>query len=79
MMTITTKTKSPTEKQIKFASIIASALDIDFPTGSPDFNREAYWRFINSHIDEYLNMRMEDPCYYDDEMAWYDPWAEAGY
>lgn len=62
-----------------FADRIADALKLDFPTGSPDFNKEAYWKFINNHIDEYLDQFNGDPCYDDDEMAWYDPWAEKGY
>ena len=71
---------TPTDKQIKFADKIADALKLDFPTGSPDFNKEAYWKFINNHIDEYLDL-FSDTFYddYDDEMAWYDPWAERGY
>ena len=69
----------PTDKQIEFADRIACMLGIDFPTGSPDFNKATYWRFINDNIDRYLDIRMEDPTYDDDEMAWYDPFAEKGY
>lgn len=69
---------APTDKQIEFADRIACMLDIDFPTGSPDFNKATYWKFINDHIDEYLDICMEDPSY-DTEMDWYDPWAERGY
>lgn len=67
--------KLPTEKQIEFADRIAYMFNLDFPTGSPDFNRWSYWQFINQHIDAYLDA-CTDP---EDEMAWYDPWAEAGY
>lgn len=70
---------TPTDKQIEFADEIATMLDIDFPTGSPDFNKEAYWKFINNHIDEYLDIRAEYCADPEDEMAWYDPWAEKGY
>ena len=70
--------KSPTEKQIQFADEIAYMLGIDFPTGSPDFNRFSYWQFISSHIYEYQCIRNEDPSY-DGEMDWFDPFAEGGY
>lgn len=43
----------PTEDQIIMAGKIAHMLCIDFPTGSPDFNKEAYWQFINKHFDDY--------------------------
>lgn len=43
----------PTDDQIIMADKIASMLNIDFPTGSADFSKEAYWQFINSHWDAY--------------------------
>ena len=68
----------PTDKQIAFADEIAYMLGIDFPTGSSDFNKWAYSKFIADHIYEYQAIRNEDPSY-DTEMDWYDPHAEGGY
>lgn len=74
-----TKTSNvPTDKQIKFADEIAYVLDIDFPNGSPDFNKYAYWKFISDNFHKYQEIRASDPNY-DDEMDWWDPFAECGY
>ena len=69
---------APTDNQIKFADEIAYMLDIDFPTGSPDFNKWAYQKFISDNIDKYQEIKVSDPNY-DDEMDWWDPFAEGGY
>ncbi len=45
--------KSPSEKQIKFADKIATALDLDFPRGDYDFNAQSYYNFIAKNIKEY--------------------------
>lgn len=68
----------PTKKQIEFADEIAYVLGIDFPTGSSDFNRWSYWKFIYDNIYKYQEIRASDPNY-DDEMDWFDPFAEGGY
>lgn len=70
--------KLPTEKQIEFADKIAYMLNLDFPTGSPDFNRQAYWKFISDNFYAYQEICNSDPSY-DDEMDWFDPFAEGGY
>ena len=51
----------PTDKQIAFADEIAYMLDIDFPTGSPDFNKAAYCKFISDNIYKYQEIRASDP------------------
>lgn len=68
----------PTNKQIDFAEEIAYVLDIDFPTGSPDFNKWVYCKFISDHIHQYQEIMASDPSY-DSEMDWWDPFAEGGY
>jgi hypothetical protein len=68
----------PTDKQIAFADEIAYVLGIDFPTGSPDFNKLAYQKFISDNINQYREIMAGDPNY-DDEMDWWDPFAEGGY
>lgn len=70
---------APTEKQIEFADIIASALNIDFPTCSQEYNKWTYQQFISDYIYMYQQHLTEDPIWYDDEMAWFDPFAEGGY
>lgn len=70
---------APTEKQIEFADIIASALNIDFPTCSQEYNKWTYQQFISDYIYMYQQHLAEDPIWYDDEMAWFDPFAEGGY
>lgn len=70
---------APTEKQIEFADIIASELNIDFPTCSQEFNKWTYRQFISEYIYAYQRHRAEDPAWYDDEMDWWDPFAEGGY
>lgn len=70
---------SPTEKQIKFAEEIAYTLDIDFPTCSAEYTKLAYWQFITCYYNQYIEVLNSDPSYDDDEMAWYDPFAEGGY
>lgn len=42
--------KEPTDKQIKFATIISEVLEIDLPE---DYTSFAYWEFINKHKTEY--------------------------
>lgn len=73
--------KSPTDRQIAFAERIADVLDIDFPAGSPDFTQWTYYQFINAYIDEYKYVCAERAIdeYAEDDMAWWDPFAEGGY
>lgn len=70
---------APTEKQIEFADIIASELNIDFPTCSQEFNKWTYRQFIAEHINLYQELLASDPSWYDDEMDWWNPHAEGGY
>ena len=70
---------SPTKKQIDFANKIAHTLGIDFPTCAAEYTKLAYRQFISTYYDKYRIIMLEDPSYYDDEMAWYDPFAEGGY
>ena len=70
---------SPTEKQIKFAEEIARAFDLDFPHCSAEYNKYAYQQFISYYYNQYRELMASDPTYDDDEMMWYDPWAEGGY
>ena len=78
-MTSNYYTVPPTAKQISFADKIAYILNIDFPTCSAEFTKWAYYQFISKHIYEYQRIQAEDPTYYDDEMAWWEPFAEGGY
>ena len=70
---------APTDKQIDFANAIANALGLDFPTGSPDFNKWVYWTFVSENIERYRELLRSDPAFEDDEMAWFDPFVEGGY
>ena len=69
---------APTEKQIAFAETIAYTLGIDFPTCSAEYTKLAYWQFITCYYNQYREVLASDPSY-DDEMDWWDPWAEGGY
>lgn len=69
----------PTTKQIEFVNEIAYALDIDFPTCSAEYTKLAYCQFISAYYDKYRELLSEDPAYDDDEMIWWDPFAEGGY
>ena len=71
--------RSPTEAQIKFAELIAEVLNIDFPTCSLEFNRASYYDFISTYYNAFREIVAEDPAYDDDEMMWFDPFAEGGY
>ena len=68
---------TPTEKQISFAKQIAEVLRIELPC---DYTKQAYWSFINKHIDEYNQAK--DCCYDDEEyLNWIcaydnDVWCE---
>lgn len=57
--------KTPTEKQIKYARLIANCLKYSLPE---EFSKQAYWKFINDHIDEYNNR-------IDDIVELYDAWG----
>ena len=70
---------APTEKQINFADTIAAALNIDFPTCSQEYNKWIYQQFISEYINAYQQHLAEDPSWYDDEMDWWNPFAEGGY
>ena len=70
---------SPTEKQIKFAEEIAYVLGLDFPTCSAEYTKYAYQQFISYYYHQYREVIDSDPAYDDDEMMWYDPFAEYGY
>lgn len=48
--------KAPSEKQIKLADEIADCLGLDFPRGSYDFTSQIYWKFIQTHIQEYKDL-----------------------
>lgn len=61
---------SPTEKQIKFAEDIATALGIDFPQSSKEFTKRIYGAFIKTHYDEWKD-GFDWSCYDDDEMMWF--------
>lgn len=69
----------PTEKQIKFAEEIAYVLGLDFPTCSAEYTKYAYQQFISFYFNQYRNEIASDAVYDDDEMAWWDPFAEGGY
>lgn len=43
------------------------------------YTKLAYRQFISAYYDEYRIVMLEDPSYYNDEMAWYDPFAKGGY
>lgn len=45
--------KAPTEKQIAFANLLASLLELDFPQSSKDFTRTKYQTFIQQNIEAY--------------------------
>lgn len=47
--------KSPSNKQIELANKMACILDLDFPRGDFEFTAYDYWKFINSHMEEYIN------------------------
>lgn len=68
----------PTEKQIKFANEIAYTLGLDFPHCSAEYNKYSYFLFISYYYNQYREIMNSDPNY-DDEMAWWDPFAEGGY
>ena len=70
---------SPTEKQIELADEIARALNIDFPTCSAEYTKLAYQQFISTYYENYRVFIQQDPAYDDDEMLWWDPFAEGGY
>ena len=71
---------APTEKQIAFAETIANALGIDFPTCSAEYTKLGYQQFISYYYNQWRECISEDSDYYDDdEMAWWDPFAEGGY
>lgn len=61
---------SPTEKQIKFADIIARDLGIDFPQSSKDFTKRTYRAFIKIHYNEWKD-HFDWSCFDDDEMMWF--------
>lgn len=69
---------SPTEKQIDYADLIAYTLELDFPTCSADFTKQAYQKFISKHENTFKEIRASDPAF-EDEMSWWDPHAESGY
>lgn len=58
--------RSPSEKQIELADKIAGILNIDFPKGSYEFTAYVYWKFINTHMQEYIecyeNSKIADMC-----------------
>lgn len=64
--------RSPSEKQIELADKIADILNIDFPKGSYEFTAYIYWKFINSHMQEYIevmkNSKISD--IYDGDIWW---------
>lgn len=68
----------PSEKQIKFAEEIAYTLGIEFPTCSAEYTKYAYFKFISYYYHTYQEIMNSDPNY-DDEMDWWDPFAEGGY
>ena len=70
---------APTEKQINFADTIAAALNIDFPTCSQEYNKWTYQQFISEYIGAYQQCIAENSFWDDDEMDWFDPFAEGGY
>jgi hypothetical protein len=69
----------PTKAQIDFAEEIAKTLHINFPTCSKEFSKWSYQKFISNHIDRFHDVVREYQIDPDDEMAWWDPFAEGGY
>lgn len=58
---------SPSEKQIKFVEDICRVLRInDFPSGSWEFTKTEYSRFISNHIEEYKYALSESSYDYDE-------------
>lgn len=55
--------RSPSEKQIELADKIAGILNIDFPKGSYEFTAYSYWKFINSHMQEYIDCYRQSILY----------------
>ena len=71
---------APTEKQIAFAETIAYTLGIDFPTCSAEYTKLGYQQFISYYYNQWrAEMAALSAFYDDDEMAWWDPFAEGGY
>jgi hypothetical protein len=71
---------SPTEKQIAFAEAIANTLGIDFPTCSAEYTKLGYQQFIRYYYAQWVSELAALSGFYDDEeMAWWDPFAEGGY
>lgn len=58
--------KAPSDKQIELADKMANILDLDFPRGDFEFTAYDYWKFINSHIEQYVecyeNSKTADIC-----------------
>ena len=70
--------KSPTQKQIEYAEVIAKELEIDFPTCSKDFTRSNYFKFISKYRNQYLEAK-NDVIEEDDIYEYYsenDVWCE---
>ena len=63
--------KSPTDKQIAYADVIAKTLNIDSPQSSRDFTRAKYRAFISAHVDEYKEHVYLEDLLEDDEMLWF--------
>ena len=61
---------SPTEKQIRFAEMIADVLNIDFPTSSKEFTKRVYCHFISDNYAAFKSI-MDDYADDDDEMLWF--------
>lgn len=63
--------KSPTDRQIAYADVIAKTLNIDFPQSSRDFTRAKYKAFISAHVEEYKEQIHFDDLSDEDDMAWF--------
>ena len=65
--------KTPSEKQIKLADMIAEVLGVDFPQSSAEFTAQIYYEFIHSHIDKLMDFDEGYGYGFDDEMMWFSP------
>lgn len=61
----------PTDKQIIFADEIAYALNLDFPTSSKEFTKQAYHAFISTHYEEFQSFIRDSDWDTGDEMDWF--------
>ena len=64
--------KSPSNKQIELADKMACILDLDFPRGDFEFTAYDYWKFINSHMEEYIDCYKNSmlDAIYEDAIWW---------